>query len=137
MELHEVPQTHVRDGRVMFGPMGSKATADERVMHQVLTELKARNLLFLDSRTTARSLGYQMAIDMDLVAFNRDLFIDEIDEPEAIESRLWDLAGMAARTGQAVGIGHDREATLSALTNVLPRLESRGFRFVPISRLLP
>ena len=45
--------------------------------------------------------------------------------------------GMAARTGQAVGIGHDREATLSALTNVLPRLETRGFRFVPISRLLP
>jgi polysaccharide deacetylase 2 family uncharacterized protein YibQ len=117
--------------------MGSKATANERVMHQVLTELKARNLLFLDSRTTARSLGYQMAIDMDLVAFNRDLFIDEINEAEAIESRLWDLAGIAARTGQAVGIGHDREATLSALTNVLPRLETRGFRFVPISRLLP
>lgn len=117
--------------------MGSKATADERVMQQVLNELKARKLLFLDSRTTASSVAYQMAIDMDLVAFTRDLFLDEVDDAQAIEARLWDLAGMAARAGQAVGIGHDREATLHALTAVLPRLETRGFRFVPISQLLP
>lgn len=117
--------------------MGSKATADERVMRQVLTQLKARNLLFLDSRTTVASLGYQMAVDMDLMAFNRDLFIDEVDDAEAIVGRLWDLAGIAARAGQAVGVGHDREATLAALETVLPLLELRGFRLVPISQLLP
>jgi uncharacterized protein len=103
----------------------------------VLNELKARNLLFLDSRTTANSVAYDMAIDMDLRAYTRDLFLDEIDEIEAIEARLWDLAGIAARAGQAIGIGHDREATLLALTSILPRLETRGFRFAPISRLLP
>ena len=127
----------VPDARGISNHMGSKATADERVMQQVLNELKTRNLLFLDSRTTAGSVAYQMAIDMDLVAFTRDLFLDEVDDTEAIESRLWDLAGMAARAGQAVGIGHDREATLLALTAILPRLETRGFRFVPISQLLP
>lgn len=117
--------------------MGSKATADARVMQQVLAELKTRNLLFLDSRTTVHSVGYQLAIDMDLVAFTRDLFIDEIDDAEAIAGRLWDLAGVAARAGQAVGIGHDREQTLIALAQVLPRLETRGFRFVFVSQLLP
>ena len=39
--------------------MGSKATADERVMRLVLSELKDRKLLFLDSRTTASSVAYQ------------------------------------------------------------------------------
>ena len=43
----------------------------------------------------------------------------------------------AARAGQAGGIGHDREQTLIALQRVLPRLETRGFRFVPVSQLLP
>ncbi len=127
----------VPHARGISNHMGSKATADERVMQQVLNELKARNLLFLDSRTTANSVAYDMAIDMDLRAYTRDLFLDEIDEIEAIEARLWDLAGIAARAGQAIGIGHDREATLLALTGILPRLEMRGFRFAPISRLLP
>ena len=117
--------------------MGSRATADARVMQQILSELKARNLIFLDSRTAVHSVGYQLAIDMDLVALSRDIFIDEIDDKDAVAAKLWDLAGIAARAGQAVGIGHDREQTLIALQRVLPRLETRGFRFVPVSQLLP
>ena len=61
--------------------------------------------------------------------------IDQVDDPQAIESRLWDLAALAARSGQAVGIGHDRQNTLLALRAVLPRLEMRGFHFVLLSQL--
>ena len=49
--------------------MGSKATADKRVMRLVLSELKDHNLFFLDSRITASSVAYQLAVDMDLRAF--------------------------------------------------------------------
>ena len=117
--------------------MGSKATADERVMRLVLSELKNRNLLFLDSRTTVSSVAYQLAVDMDLRAFNRDLFIDEIADVQTIRGKLWELAAIAARAGQAIGVGHNRRETLIALLAALPQLERRGFRFVPISRLLP
>lgn len=117
--------------------MGSKATADERVMRLVLAELKDRNLLFLDSRTTASSVAYQLAVDMDLRAVNRDLFIDEVADAQTIRGKLWKLAETAARAGQAVGIGHNRKETLIALLAALPQLERRGFRFVPVSRLLP
>ena len=127
----------VPHARGLSNHMGSRATADARVMHQILSELKARDLIFLDSRTAVHSVGYQMAIDMDLVAYSRDIFIDEIDDIDAVTAKLWDLAGIAARAGQAVGIGHDREQTLVALRQVLPRLEKRGFRFVPVSQLLP
>ena len=117
--------------------MGSKATTDERIMRLVLSELKDRNLLFLDSRTTASSVAYQLAVDMDLRAFNRDLFIDEIADAQAIQGKLWELAALAAQSGQAIGVGHNRRETLIALLAALPQLERRGFRLVPVSRLLP
>lgn len=115
--------------------MGSKATADVRVMEQVLTEVKRNKLLFLDSRTTATSVAYGTALALDIPALQRDLFIDTVDETAAIEARLWELAELAATQGQAIGIGHDREHTLLALESVLPRLETRGFLFVPLSQL--
>lgn len=117
--------------------MGSKATTDKRVMGLVLAELKDRNLLFLDSRTTASSIAYQLAVDMDLRALKRDLFIDEIADAQAIQGKLWELAAIAAQSGQAIGLGHNRRETLIALLAALPQLERRGFRFVPVSRLLP
>ena len=117
--------------------MGSKATTDERVMGLVLSELKERNLLFLGSRTTASSVAYQLAVDMDLRVFNRDLFIDEIADAPTIQEKLWELAAIAVRAGQAIGVGHNRKETLIALSAALPQLEQRGFRFVPVSQLQP
>ena len=128
---------NVPHARGINNHMGSKATADERVMRLVLSELKDRKLLFLDSRTTASSVAYQLAVDMDIMAFKRDLFIDEAADAQAIQGRLWELAATAARVGQAIGLGHNRRETLIALLAVLPQLERRGFRFVPVSRLLP
>ena len=128
---------NVPHARGINNHMGSKATTDKRVMRLVLAELKDRNLLFLDSRTTASSVAYQLAVDMDLRAFKRDLFIDEIADAQAIQGKLWELAAIAAESGQAIGLGHNRRETLIALLAELPQLERRGFRFVPVSRLLP
>ncbi len=128
---------NVPHARGINNHMGSKATANERVMRLVLSELKDRNLLFLDSRTTASSVAYQLAVDMDVRAVNRDLFIDEIADAQTIRGKLWELATVAARSGQAIGVGHNRRETLIALSAALPPLEKRGFRFVPVSQLLP
>ena len=128
---------NVPHARGVNNHMGSKATANERVMRIVLSELKDRNLLFLDSRTTASSVAYQLAVDMDIRAINRDLFIDEIADAQTIQGKLWELAAIAAQSGQAIGVGHNRRETLIALLAALPQLEKRGFRFVPVSQLLP
>ncbi len=128
---------NVPHARGVNNHMGSKATANERVMRLVLSELKDRNLLFLDSRTTASSVAYQLAVDMDVRAINRDLFIDERADAQTIQGKLWQLAAIAAESGQAIGVGHNRKETLVALLAVLPPLEKRGFRFVPVSQLLP
>ena len=121
--------------------MGSRATSDSRVMEAVLSEVKARNLYFLDSRTSGRSAAMVTASALELPAARRDLFIDPVDEDgrvtvATIEGQLWKLADIARDTGQAIGIGHDRRETLRALESTLPRLESRGYRFVPVSELV-
>ena len=128
---------NVPHARGLNNHMGSKATADKRVMRLVLSELKDRNLLFLDSRATASSVAYQLAVDMDIKAFNRDLFIDEIADVPTIRDKLWELAAVAAQSGQAIGVGHNRRETLIALSTALPQLEKRGFRFVLVSQLKP
>ena len=132
LALQRVPHA-----RGLNNHMGSKATADKRVMRLVLSELKDRDLFFLDSRTTASSVAYQLAVDMDIRAFNRDLFIDEIADVPTIRDKLWELAAIAAQSSQAIGVGHNRRETLIALSAALPQLERRGFRFVPVSQLQP
>ena len=116
--------------------MGSRATADARVMGLVLEEVARHPLFFLDSRTTPESQGWILAQEVGVPSIQRDLFIDPLEEVTSVEENLWELAELAARNGQAVGVGHDRQQTLSALEYVLPRLERKGFRFVPVSQLV-
>lgn len=116
--------------------MGSRATADFRVMSEVLGELQEQKLFFLDSRTSEKSLVATLGPEMKVPIAQRDLFIDAVDvSVEKIKDRLWELAEIASDQGKAIGIGHDREETLTALESTLPRLESRGFRFVSVSQL--
>jgi hypothetical protein len=64
------------------------------------------------------------------------VFLDEVDETEAIAKELFRLARVARERGTAVGIGHCRRNTLEALEKYLPALEEAGFTFVPVSSLV-
>ena len=55
--------------------MGSRATQDERVMSAVLDELKAAGLFFVDSRTIATSVAYQLAREKLIPTAKRDMFL--------------------------------------------------------------
>ncbi|MFA6111636.1 MAG: divergent polysaccharide deacetylase family protein, partial [Candidatus Latescibacterota bacterium] len=82
--------------------LGSRATADYRVMDQVLAEMKGRGLYFLDSRTSAASVAGSAAAGTGVRFVGRDLLLDEEDDQEAVEQRLWELSELATRNGQAV-----------------------------------
>ena len=117
--------------------LGPRSGADFPLMREMLKVLRKRGLLFLDSRSAEESLDVAMASAHGVPVAQRDLFIDaEGDSVRAVEMKLWELAEIARRQGQAIGIGQDREATLLALESTLPQLESRGFRIVPVSQLV-
>lgn len=53
-----------------------------------------------------------------------------------ITEQLMKLADVAERKGLAIGIGHVKPQTLSVLQKEIPNLQSKGFRFEFVSRLV-
>ena len=117
--------------------MGSKFTGSPVGMAQVMTELRSRGLLFLDSKTSSDSVGIGLAARMAVAHTSRDVFID--NEPENMDSirrQLDKLEDIARRRGMAVGIGHPHDTTLEVLAQWLTEVEGRGFKLVPISAIV-
>ena len=116
--------------------MGSRFTAFKPGMETVLRIFKARGLLFLDSRTTAQSVGDQLAQELGVPSINRNVFLDDDESLAAVKKKLAETEEVARRQGFAVAIGHPHEATLQALGEWLPGLAARGFAQAPLSAAL-
>ena len=116
--------------------MGSRATRDRGLMYLVLKELKRKNLFFLDSLTHPESAAHDVAFAIGMPALKRDVFLDNIDDPDYIKERIEEAAQIAKGTGQAVAIGHVRENTIAAIKNAVPRLESEGFEISSLKDLM-
>ena len=85
--------------------MGSKATADSRVVADVLAAVKSTGLFFLDSRTTAASVVPAVAREMGVPVLVNDRFIDPDTDPQRVKERILLAARLAKRRGYA---GRDR-----------------------------
>jgi len=97
--------------------MGSKITADNRVMSIILRSVLERNLFFIDSRTTSNSVAYNLAQKMGIPSAKRDIFLDGERNEDYINRKLQELFHRARRTGVAVGICHPHPETLKVLKN--------------------
>lgn len=115
---------------------GSKATADARVMAQVLEVVKGRGLFFVDSRTNPRSVALDTARRMGLRSTENEIFLDNSNEVGAVKQQIRAAANLALRQGSAVAIGHARMTTVMALQEMLPELDEMGVKLVPITQLL-
>ncbi len=115
--------------------MGSKGTANAELMRIILSEIKMRRLFFLDSQTTPDSKVPEVAEQLGTPYLTRDIFLDNVDDAEAIRRQVDKVRSIAARQGHAVAIGHFRPSTLKVLGEEIPKLESEGFEVVKLSEL--
>ncbi len=116
--------------------MGSKLTADSSRMDAVMQELRKRDVLFLDSKTSARSVAGQIAGEHGVPNTTRDIFLDNVINIDSIKRQLELTERVARQTGSAVAIGHPHGTTIEALRAWLPTLEARGFALAPISAVV-
>lgn len=116
--------------------MGSLLSSEEGPMNVVLGVLAERGLFFLDSRTSADSVGYKVALGLGVPAAERQVFLDGEATPEAIHTQFQRLLNLARTKGSAIAIGHPHPETLAALTREVPKAKADGFEFVPVSYLL-
>lgn len=105
--------------------MGSRFTEDAERMNWVLEIVRSKGLFFVDSRTGTRSKAYAEAKRMGIPASRRSIFLDNIQDPEAIRIQLHKLVARARQSGQAVGIGHPYSVTCQVLKNEYNYLNSK------------
>jgi len=110
--------------------MGSRFTEERGKMGIVLGFLKGKGLFFIDSKTTPLSVGNTLAREMGIENAGRNVFLDNVQDVEAIREQLEQLAEMARRKGGAIGICHPHKATIQALTAAMPELRKSGITFV-------
>ena len=112
--------------------MGSRATADRRVMTDVLGALP-KGMYFVDSRTTSDSVAESLAKSMRIPTTARNVFLDNVQNEAAIRHQLAQLTALADERGVAVAIGHMYPVTVKVLSEDAPKLRASGFRFVRAS----
>lgn len=117
--------------------MGSRATADERVMATVAHTLRRHRLFFLDSRTTHLSVAADTTRGVGVPTVVRDVFLDNVRDDEAISVQLDQGLAIARERGHAVLIGHVTSPELArVLIDRYSELVEAGFVFRPLSDLI-
>ena len=115
---------------------GSRATADQRVMRQVLSVIKANSLFFVDSRTNSKSVGVATARQLGVKTAANDLFIDNDNDVAAVKRQLRIARDMALRDGSVIVIGHARLTTAAAIQEMITELEESGIKLVFVSDMV-
>lgn len=128
--------TNLKYVRGVSNHMGSKATTQASVMEIIFREMHKKNLYFLDSLVSKKSVGEKLAHKMKIRFAKRDIFLDNESNPEYIKGQIYKLKLTARRKGFAIGIGHDRRLTLEVLKEIMPQLEKEGYKFVFVSDLV-
>ena len=128
------------DAKGMNNHMGSAIMEDERSLSVVMDVLKEKNLLFVDSVTTSKSLGREIAGEKGVSFLARDVFLDSTDDVEVVKKNLRQAAEVALEKGYALAIGHvgpeGGMVTVQAIKELIPELEQAGITFVKVSDLV-
>ena len=132
-QIHDIIRTHFAAVPFLEGVNnheGSRATADPRLMQTFLKAVSARGLYFVDSFTAPDSCAYATARRMGMRCARRDVFLDNDDHVDAIKEQIRVLMRQAREHGEAVGIGHARPSTATAVVEMVPAFEEASIRLV-------
>ncbi|MDW4528847.1 divergent polysaccharide deacetylase family protein [Rossellomorea marisflavi] len=119
--------------------MGSKVTADERIMRIVLEVCKKHGMFYLDSKTTGKSVIPKLAEELKVPYLENGLFFDDVYTKEHIGQQATKLAAKLEKDDSMVAIGHvgvTGKMIASMLKDFIPVYEKEA-NIVPLSDLIP
>ena len=119
--------------------MGSAIMEDERCLSAVLDVVKSKDGVFIDSVTTAGTLGKDICSQKEIVVLKRDVFLDSTDDINVVAQNLNKAADIALKNGTAVAIGHvgpeGGKITAKAIEQAYPEIMAKGVKFVTVSQM--
>jgi polysaccharide deacetylase 2 family uncharacterized protein YibQ len=115
--------------------MGSGATSDIDIMMPVMKVLNEKDLLFLDSRTTASTKAAMAALEYSVNYTARDIFLDVPDNSSlTLNQKLRDLEKFRGRLEPVIIITHCHNASkLEAVRTFITQLKGLGIKLIPLS----
>ncbi len=115
---------------------GSLITSDEFSMKIVLQVCREKNIFFLDSRTSSKTVVPKVAAEMNFPIWERAIFLDNDKTAAAMEKQIIKGLDIAEKKGSAIMIGHVFTIELAKLLEKMyPSLKGNGFSFATISTL--
>ncbi|WP_416825552.1 divergent polysaccharide deacetylase family protein [Ectobacillus polymachus] len=121
----------------MNNHMGSKATADERVMRIVLSVCKTHGFFYLDSKTNSKSKVLPIAKELGVPVIENNMFFDDQYTHTHIAKQAALLLKRVKTANTTVIIGHvgpPGEITSSVIRTNIPNLKQEA-TFVFVSKL--
>ncbi|WP_261800029.1 divergent polysaccharide deacetylase family protein [Paenibacillus sp. PAMC21692] len=122
----------------MNNHMGSKITADERIMRIVLTVCKERGLFFLDSKTNYRSVVSKLAQEIGLPVLENNVFLDDVYTAEHISRQVNVIRKHMETHNRTITIGHVGSPglkTAAVLQQSIPGLQAEA-KILKLSELI-
>ncbi|MCL2809418.1 MAG: divergent polysaccharide deacetylase family protein [Treponema sp.] len=121
----------------MNNHQGSKVTMDSDVMRIILEFCKDNGIYFLDSRTTADSAAPVVARQVGIKIAERNIFIDNEQNKEAMLRYISNGLTRAQRNGSAIFIGHTWSPDLAPLlTEQFALYKEQGYTILTVSDIL-
>lgn len=94
---------------------GSVFTENDEAIDKLFKALKKYNFIFVDSRTSAKSVVKKYAKKYDMPYIVRNTFLDNEQSYQYVQKQLKEAIEIAKKQGYALAIGHPHEITLQVL----------------------
>lgn len=94
---------------------GSKFTSSYPAMKKLFNAINKYNFIFVDSKTTAKSMGPRLAKEFNKNLLSRDIFLDHKVNKNYSIGQIKKAIKVAKLNGYAIAIGHPHLTTIAAL----------------------
>lgn len=115
--------------------MGSLYTENSSAMTRLLEEISSRSLFFVDSYTTAGSVGLAIAQELEVKSARRNVFLDNVLSEEKICGQFEKLVDVAEKQGWGIGIAHPHHITVKAISTCGDMFKER-VQYVSVKEVL-
>jgi polysaccharide deacetylase 2 family uncharacterized protein YibQ len=122
----------------MNNHMGSKVTADPRVMQVVLEVCRERGLFFLDSRTNHKSVVTKLSNQIGVRTLNNQIFLDENYTMQHIRKQISQMNTHLLKNDECIVIGHvgpPGKKTAEALNQISHQITNHA-EFISLLQML-
>ena len=114
---------------------GSLATSKRDIMFPIIDILKERDLVFLDSRTSGKSVAYQAAEAAGIRAFKNGGFLDGTPDKDSIRARFKQVIKTTQKKKHMIVICHFRPDTILFLEKLNEEYTELPVRLVTLPEM--